>query len=462
MIACVNFFPISSEYHWKGEIASSNEIVAILKTTKTNWPKVRDFIEENHPYETPCIIKLAEVEANQGYADWVQGRWFRVCFALPNIYPRYIMIFMKKKILMLLGLIILVGAVSYFNDGTRNSSEQKTLKLGAVIPLTGNYASIGENIKRGLDMAKQDFESKEKDISIEMVYEDGCLPKDVTSAVQKLINIDKVKIINQFCAIGIVPSLEITEPNKIINVEIAANVDDLLGKKYFFSPNFAVRDNAKTIADFAINDLKTKKAAFIYYNTQFGKDYRKYIGQRFTELGGQIVADEMTSLDVTDFRTNLIKIKDAKPDIIFVTQLTGGLGTIIKQSREIGLSIPLVGNYQNEDPIVLQTAGVAAEGFVISSADPSVIGNDDIGFRQRFKDKYGVEPDVFASNAYDAFNLEIQAQIKCGEDTDCIREELHKVSNYSGVSGNITINENGVAEKPTIFKIVKDGKFVLY
>ena len=73
MIACVNFFPISSEYHWKGEIASSNEIVAILKTTKTNWPKVRDFIEENHPYETPCIIKLGEVEANQGYADWVQG-----------------------------------------------------------------------------------------------------------------------------------------------------------------------------------------------------------------------------------------------------------------------------------------------------------------------------------------------------------------------------------------------------
>lgn len=73
LIACVNYFPITSSYHWKGEIVTASEITAILKTKIENWDKVRSYIESNHPYETPCIIKLAEVEANDSYASWIHS-----------------------------------------------------------------------------------------------------------------------------------------------------------------------------------------------------------------------------------------------------------------------------------------------------------------------------------------------------------------------------------------------------
>jgi periplasmic divalent cation tolerance protein len=72
LIACVNFFPITSQYRWKGNIETSNEITAILKTRIENWDKVKEYIEKNHSYETPCVIKLAEVEANNSYASWIQ------------------------------------------------------------------------------------------------------------------------------------------------------------------------------------------------------------------------------------------------------------------------------------------------------------------------------------------------------------------------------------------------------
>lgn len=369
---------------------------------------------------------------------------------------------MNKKILGIIIVLIVIGliiALSLRSDDSALSG--RVVRVGAAIPLTGNYGSIGENIKNGLDAAARDIEADE-DVKIEILYQDACMPKDIASAVQKLINIDKVKVINQFCAVGIVPSLSITEPAKIINVEIAANVDDLLGKKYFFSPNFAVRDNAKTIADFAVSELKAKKAAFIYYNTQFGKDYTKYTGARFKELGGTVVADEMTSLEITDFKTNLAKIKNANPDVIFVTQLTGALGTIIRQAKDLGLNIPIVGNYQNEDPIVLNTAGPAAEGFIISSADPGVLSADYAKFNSEYEKRHGRKADVFASNAYDALHLEVAAIRNCGDDTDCIRDEIHKVKGYKGVSGTITIDENGVAKKPTLFKIVRNGAFVPY
>jgi periplasmic divalent cation tolerance protein len=71
LIACVNYFPITSQYKWKGEIEKSEEVVAILKTRKENWDKVREYIEKNHSYETPCIIKLADVEANTSYTEWI-------------------------------------------------------------------------------------------------------------------------------------------------------------------------------------------------------------------------------------------------------------------------------------------------------------------------------------------------------------------------------------------------------
>ncbi len=72
LIACVNFFPITSEYWWKGKIETAQEVTAVLKTKKDNWTVVKEYIEKNHAYETPCVIKLAEVEANTAYENWIE------------------------------------------------------------------------------------------------------------------------------------------------------------------------------------------------------------------------------------------------------------------------------------------------------------------------------------------------------------------------------------------------------
>jgi periplasmic divalent cation tolerance protein len=71
LIACVNYFPIKSAYWWKGKIENGKEIVSLLKTKKENWMKVKKEIEKNHPYETPCIMKI-EVESNADYAKWIK------------------------------------------------------------------------------------------------------------------------------------------------------------------------------------------------------------------------------------------------------------------------------------------------------------------------------------------------------------------------------------------------------
>jgi periplasmic divalent cation tolerance protein len=72
LIACANFFPITSSYWWKGKIENADEIVSLLKTRKDNWSKVKAEIKKIHTYETPCIIKL-DAQANEEYESWVNS-----------------------------------------------------------------------------------------------------------------------------------------------------------------------------------------------------------------------------------------------------------------------------------------------------------------------------------------------------------------------------------------------------
>ena len=72
IIACANFFPIESDYLWKGKRENSKEYVSLLKTRKENWNKVKAEIKRLHPYETPCIIKI-DAEANEDYEKWVES-----------------------------------------------------------------------------------------------------------------------------------------------------------------------------------------------------------------------------------------------------------------------------------------------------------------------------------------------------------------------------------------------------
>jgi len=70
LIACANFFPISSLYLWKGNINNENEIVSLFKTKEENWEKVKEEIKKLHPYDTPCILKI-NGEANEDYEKWI-------------------------------------------------------------------------------------------------------------------------------------------------------------------------------------------------------------------------------------------------------------------------------------------------------------------------------------------------------------------------------------------------------
>lgn len=339
---------------------------------------------------------------------------------------------------------------------------EDTVKIGAIVPLTGNYATLGTRIRNGMELARIELED-ENNISIKVYYEDVCFGKDAVLAVQKLINVNGISWIGgSFCVIGLIPNIPILEKEKIISFNTAANPDVMLNHPYVFSTNKAIKYDATEMADFAINELDAKTVSVIYYNTPLGVDYGKYFGEKFRELGGEVLSDQPYELSQNEFMTELTRIKSENPDLIFAIGLSGQMGNFLKGAKELGIDSQVLSFSEIEDPSMLEAAGGAAEGLIISAAEPPVKTEKMKKFQEDYMEMFGEEADVLAANAYDALNIQILAYLKCDKKVECMKDELHLVKDYPGVSGIITIQEDGSSEKSTLYKIVENGKFVPY
>jgi periplasmic divalent cation tolerance protein len=73
LIACVNYYPIESMYWWEWQLTKSDEVMTIYKLKSENYELVKKYIEEHHTYKVPGVIRLATVEANASYEDWIQN-----------------------------------------------------------------------------------------------------------------------------------------------------------------------------------------------------------------------------------------------------------------------------------------------------------------------------------------------------------------------------------------------------
>ncbi len=361
-----------------------------------------------------------------------------------------------NKILFAVAVVVILGVIVWLaRNQTPSASVSQELKIGVLAPLTGDVSVMGERMRNAMELAKAEVVEEDPGMDITIIYEDACFAKQTVNATQKLINVDKVPIIGgSFCLFGHVPILPITEENKIITFNTAANPDAVLNKRYAFSTNFSIKDDAKTWVEYATKELGAKSAATMHLNTPFGQDYDKYLSEFFVEAGGTMVAHEAAAPDARDFRAGITKIKEKNPDVVFAIHFGTPMGLFLKQAQEVGLDLPIIADYETEDPTIVNVAGPAAEGVIFSSTEV------DKKFQQIYQERYGQLPDVIAANAYDAIKLQVMAFTECNGDPDCMAGELRKVKNYRGASGTLTIQPDGSTQKPKIFKTIRNGQFV--
>lgn len=367
-----------------------------------------------------------------------------------------------KWILGVVVLAILVWVGVSMSD--KSPVETGPIKIGVIMPLSGDAAAYGEPITNGLRLAEKEInESGGVDGRlVQLIYEDGkCNGKDAASAAQKLINVDGVKfIIGGVCSGEVFGYAPITNAAKVLSITPGGSAPDIatLGD-YVFRNSTNDASRGVIMADY-VKSLYTK-VAFITEKTDYTAGLRDSFGARATEIGLQIVADEELAGDSSDFRSALSKIKASGAEILFINvQTEANLIRIAEQARTLGITVPFISSELNS-PTVAQ-AGPFIDGIVMAVAPGLATNGKASAFLRAYKQMFGEEPiyAFYTAAAYDDLNLFVQGIEKYGENTDKVKDYLYGV-NYDGAIGRYSFDRNGdITGVSFVLQRAENGSFV--
>jgi branched-chain amino acid transport system substrate-binding protein len=219
------------------------------------------------------------------------------------------------------------------------------------------------------------------------------------------------------------------------------------------------------MARFATEELKVKRVAILF---DFKQDYSvglaDFFRKKFTELGGEIVADERYTSGDIEFRAQLTTIRAAKPEAIFVPGYYTELGLIAKQARELGIDVPLLGGDGWDSEKTLEIGGAAVEGYYFSTHYAADSDSPQVrDFVARYTQKYNETPDAMAALGYDTAGILADALGRAGStDGVALREAIASTKDYEGVTGKISIDPQRNARKDAVVLKIEGGRFKFY
>jgi len=353
------------------------------------------------------------------------------------------------------------------------SQKSDTIKIGAILSLTGDFASHGKDAKKAIELAVEQVNSKGgiggKEISV--IYEDDKMQPSVgVSVFEKLTTIDKIQVvlggIGSSVALSITP---IAEKKKVVLISPTASNPKLTeAGDYFFRVWPSDFYEGRVMADFIYN-LGIQKVGMLYVNNDFGQGLREVFGSRFKENGGQILIQEPYNQGSTDFRAQLSKIKNRNPDGIYLPGYYQEVAKILVQINEMGIRTKLFSTSPIENPELIKLAKKAAENIIYTrpAFDPQNPSEKYTSFSFTFKEKYGVDPGIAAAFSYDAICIILHSLAKLhveGREIKgkMIQKSMAGIKNFPGVTGNISFDENGDVLREMALFTVRNGKFVPY
>lgn len=236
---------------------------------------------------------------------------------------------------------------------------------------------------------------------------------------------------------------------------------------YMFMTPFGDDDQSFAIADYTYDELGARRVVVWTDNSMdFTKALSTFFRQRFTERGGEIVAEDVFMMGDTDFSAQIARLKSVQPtpDAVFISAIPSEAGLSVKQIREAGLDLPIVSGDGFDTELVSTVPGPELANDVYFSTH--TYRADDrpevLAFIEAYREEYGRDPEnAFAPLGYDALRLVADAIQRAGStDPKAIRDALAATRGFEGVTGEISYTRPSmVPPKPVSIISVHNGKY---
>jgi branched-chain amino acid transport system substrate-binding protein len=355
-------------------------------------------------------------------------------------------------------------------SSTSGDGGSKTIKIGANLELSGGVASYGQSAKEGIQLAIDEINKKGIDgKKLKLVTVDNKSDAaEATSGALKLVSQDKVvAMIGSATSTNTLAQVQIADQNHVPLITPTGTNPTITNKDgkvndYVFRTCFIDPFQGTVAANFATNTLKVKNAAVLIDNSSdYSKGLAAAFKKAFANNGGTIVSEEGYVQKDTDFHATLTRIKSKNPDFIFLPGYYEEVGLIIKQARELGITVPFMGGDGWDSPTLVDLAGKASLNNTYitnhySSGDSDQKVQD---FVAAFKAAYkGKSPDAFTALGYDTVYFLADAIKRAGSaDPKKIKEALAKTDGLELVSGKVKLDSNHDPIKSAVILEYKDG-----
>lgn len=343
-----------------------------------------------------------------------------------------------------------------------------TVKLADVIELSGAGATVGTNWKNGVDLAVSEINEKGGILGrkIEVTHYDTQTNPGVSRAqVQKALDGNPYAILGPIYSGSVKVNMVLAQQAEVPQFTGAEATDiTQAGNDYIFRTSLSQAASMPKLAKYLQDEVKAKKVAVVWVNNDFGKGGRDAFLKQAKAHGLEVVADVSTESGQADFAADVVKVKGASADAVFVYTNEEESARFLREARKQGLAMPLIGETTLLNQKVIDLAGEAANGVrghVGLSADAPLDTLRD--FRTRFEKRFNAVPDHNAIKAYSAVYAVKFATEKLGKfDSKALAGKMRGLTiapkDEPGILMETTWDAKGDVDRESFLAEVVDGK----
>jgi len=347
------------------------------------------------------------------------------------------------------------------------------IKIGLLAPLTGSWASEGQEMKRNVELLTAEANARGGLLGrqVELVVEDdGGDPRTASLAAQRLTTSGVVAVIGTYGSAVTEATQNILDEAGIIQVANGSTAVRLTekGLQHFFRT--CPRDDEQgRVGASLIQKVKASRVALLHDNSAYSKGLADEINALLKARNLNVVFFDALTPKEQDYSAILTKLKAAGPDVVFFTGYYPEAGLLLKQKRQMGWTVPFLGGDAINNPDLVKIAGKeAAQGFrFLSPPIPSDLDTPEArAYVTAYQKKYGEAPSsIYGVLAGDGFRVIARAiEATKSVKADALRDYLvGGLKDFPGYTGKISFNAKGdrVGELYRVYKVDANGEFVL-
>lgn len=364
-----------------------------------------------------------------------------------------------KKIFSVLMITSSLMVFIYFWGCDKEDGAQK-VKIGVILPLTGEVATYGKSVQAGLDIA-----IPKDDPKLELLYEDSRADKKTAINALEKFFFSKVNFFigdaTSTVTYEIGPRIQAKDGILIVPIATGDKIREIGENVFMISPRN--EKQTKKIANFIQNQFNGKKIGCFFKQNDYGVN----IANTFLELFEDNAYSQAYQEGQSDFRTSLLKFKSEGIELVFLPGNYEETATILKQSREINYQAVFIGTDGTYSPKLIELAGEASEGFLLAMMPVDYDSETYIEFEVKWLKKNQAKPDIFACYGYES-GIIMKTAIDSSEHktTEEVRKYL-QTKEFSSLTGMMHFENEGDPNWPSWeatrdyqIYVVKNGEFI--